>query len=151
MKTRLVLKPGQKGTKQLTDKYGDALLCIRFRYDDKTGKRFKTVELIVDQADWIPPPPRYDSDVLVPLRIEASNMTLRAWVKAIGGRWFPDELLWYVKYGAISGGPLEKHIHVDATVIPVKSKKHLQVDNKDKLKNHEKHLYVDDSKVSTYR
>ena len=123
MKTRLVLKPGQKGTKQLTDKYGDALLCIRFRYDDKTGKRFKTVELIVDQTDWIPPPPRYDSDDLVPLRIEVSNMPLRARVKAAGGKWFPEKLLWYVKYGAIVGGPLEKHIHVDTTAIPVKSKK----------------------------
>lgn len=24
-----------------------------------------------------------------------------------------EELLWYVKYGAIAGGPLEKHIYVD--------------------------------------
>ncbi|MDD2734818.1 MAG: hypothetical protein PHF56_12815 [Desulfuromonadaceae bacterium] len=125
MKTRLTLKPGQKGTKQLTDKYGDALLCIRFRYDDETGKRFKTVELIVEQTDWIPPPPRYDSDILVPLRIDVSNFSLRAKVKAAGGKWFPEELLWYVKYGAIVGGPLEKHIYVDY---------------KNKFKKHKKHL-----------
>lgn len=114
MKTRLTLKPGQKGTKQLTDKYGDALLCIRFRYDDVTSKRLKTVELIVEQTDWIPPPPKYDSDVLVPLRIDVSNMSLRTKVKAAGGKWFPEELLWYVKYGAIVGGPLEKHIYLDS-------------------------------------
>ena len=131
MKTRLVLKPGQKGTKQLTDKYGDALYCVRFRYDEKTGKRFKTVELIVEQADWLPPPPKYHPDTLVPLRIEAANMPLRAKVKAVGGKWFPEELLWYVRYGAIVGGPLEKHI--DNSKNPVKSKKHLHIDNRDKL------------------
>jgi hypothetical protein len=31
-KTRLIL-PGQRGTKRLTDKYGDELVCVRFRYD----------------------------------------------------------------------------------------------------------------------
>ena len=112
MKTRLVLKLGQRGTKQLTDKYGEALLCIRFRYDEKRGRRFKTVELIVEQTEWTPPPSKYDHNALVPLRIEASNLLLRTKVKAAGGKWFPDELLWYVRYGAIVGGPLEKHIHI---------------------------------------
>ncbi len=122
MKTRLVLKPGQKGTKQLTDKYGEALLCIRFRYDEETGKRFKTVELIVEQTEWTPPPPKYDQEALVPLRIEAANMPLRAKVKAAGGKWFPEELLWYVKYGAIVGGPLENHIHIVNSKNPIKEK-----------------------------
>jgi hypothetical protein len=34
MKTRLTLKAGDTGTKRLTDIYGDALLCIRYRYDE---------------------------------------------------------------------------------------------------------------------
>jgi hypothetical protein len=123
MKTRLTLKPGQRGSKQLSDKYGDALLCIRYRYDEKTGKRFKTVELIVEQTEWSPPPLRYAPDMLVPLRIEASNMSLRAKVKAAGGKWFPEKLLWYVKYGAIVGSILEKHIHVDNPEKTVETKK----------------------------
>lgn len=113
MKTRLVLKPGQRGTKRLADIYGDALLCIRFRYDETTRKRLKTVELIVEKSDWNPPPPRYASDVLVPVRIEASNMALRAQVKAVGGKWNPEKLLWFVTYGKIAGSPLEKHLHID--------------------------------------
>jgi len=98
-------------------------------HDEKTGKRFKTVELIVEKTDWLPPLPKYNPDALVPLRIAAENMQLWAKVKAVGGRWFPDELLWYVRYGAIVGGPLEKHIHIDGSKKTVKSKKHLQVDN----------------------
>ena len=113
MKIRLTLKPGQEGTKRLTEKYGEALVCIRFRYDEKTGKRLKTVELIEEKTDWKPPPPRYASDTLVPLRIAASDMPLRAKVKAAGGKWTPEEQLWYVRYGAIAGGPLESHIHID--------------------------------------
>lgn len=113
MKTRLTLKPGQEGTKRLMEKYGDALLCVRFRYDEKTGKRLKTVELIEETTEWTPPPQRYASDALVPLRIAASNMPLRAKVKAAGGKWMPDEQLWLVRYGAIAGGPLENHIHID--------------------------------------
>jgi hypothetical protein len=50
---------------------------------------------------------------LVPLRIAASDMPLRAKVKAAGGKWTPEEQLWYVRYGAIAGGPLETHIHID--------------------------------------
>ncbi len=115
MKTRLTLKPGQEGTKQLTEKYGQALVCVRYRYDEKTGKRLKTVELIEEQTDWTPPPPRFAPETLVPLRIAASNMSLRAKVKTAGGKWVPEEQLWYVRYGVIAGGPLENYIYVDNT------------------------------------
>lgn len=54
MRTRLHLKPGQKGTKRLSEKYGEQLICVRYRYDEDTKKRYKTVELIVDIADWEP-------------------------------------------------------------------------------------------------
>jgi hypothetical protein len=52
MRVRLTLKPGQRGTKQFVEEYGDRLVCVRYRYDDKLRKRYKTVELIVDEADW---------------------------------------------------------------------------------------------------
>lgn len=129
MKTRLTLIPGQKGTKRLMEKYGDSLVCIRFRYDEKTLERLKTVELIEERSKWTPPPPRYAHDALVPLCIAASDMPLRAKVKAAGGKWKPEEQLWFVRYGAIAGSPLEKHIHID------KPKK---------LGNKEKHLHIDD-------
>jgi len=53
------LKPGQKGTKQLTEQYGDALICVRYRYDPEKRKRLKTVEIIVSESEWTPPPPKY--------------------------------------------------------------------------------------------
>lgn len=50
MKTRLILKPGQPGTKRLVEKYGDYLLCVRFKYDAESRQRLKTVELIVERT-----------------------------------------------------------------------------------------------------
>ena len=127
MKTRLILKPGQKGTKRLTEKYGDALVCVRFRYDAESRQRLKTVELIVDKADWTPPPPRYTADSLVPLRIEGYETELRAQAKTAGGRWNPEKQLWFVQYGKIASTQLEKHIVVDENDNGGKPKKRLYV------------------------
>lgn len=113
MRTRLILKPGQPGTKKLTEKYGEALLCIRFKYDAETRQRLKTVELVVERTDWTPPPPRYTADTLVPLRIDAFDLQARTQAKAACGRWDPKKKLWFVKYGKIAGTALEKHIQVD--------------------------------------
>ncbi len=52
MRTRLHLKPGQKGTKQLLSQYGDSLVCVRYRYDAQRKKRVKTGEIIVAERDW---------------------------------------------------------------------------------------------------
>jgi hypothetical protein len=127
MKTRLILKPRQKGTKRLTDKYGDALVCVRFRYDAESRQRLKTVELIVERADWTPPAPKYSAATLVPLRIEGYEKELRAQAKAAGGRWNPDKQLWFVQYGKIAGTQLEKHIQVDEVDNSGKPRKHLYV------------------------
>lgn len=58
MRTRLKLKPGQRGAKKESIKYGSALVCVRYRYDTELHKRYKTVELIIDETDWTPKPIR---------------------------------------------------------------------------------------------
>lgn len=116
MKTRLILRSGQPGTKRLVEKYGDALVCVRFKYDAESRQRLKTVELIVERTEWTPPRPRYAVNTLVPLRIEVAYMPLRLQAKAAGGRWNPEKRLWFVKYGNIAGTPLENHIQVDELI-----------------------------------
>ena len=61
MITRLKLKPGQKGTKAVVEKYGDALVCVRYRYDEASRIRTKTVELIEEQKE-LPAPRRKIKD-----------------------------------------------------------------------------------------
>jgi hypothetical protein len=46
------IKLGKRGTKILMREYGERLICVRYRYDRDTHKRYKTVELIVNHWDW---------------------------------------------------------------------------------------------------
>ncbi|ABQ27043.1 hypothetical protein [Geotalea uraniireducens] len=114
MKTRLKLKPGQKGTKGLVDVYGDALVCVRYRYDEESCSRIKTVEIIVEKKDWTPPKPRFADDELVPVRIAYTESELKSMAKLAGGRWDPGKRLWSIQFGTIKGTKLEKHIVIDA-------------------------------------
>ncbi|GBD97048.1 hypothetical protein BMS3Abin06_01944 [bacterium BMS3Abin06] len=50
MQTKLTLLPGQSGTKKLLRQYGDQLICVRYCYDDYHKKRYKTVELIIEET-----------------------------------------------------------------------------------------------------
>lgn len=52
-KTRLTLRPGQKGTKKLVQEYGDKLVAVRYLYDCDKGRRIKTIELVVEDIPWL--------------------------------------------------------------------------------------------------
>ncbi len=122
MITRLKLKPGQKGTKKLAAEYGDALVCVRYRYDEKNRTRFKTVELIVESKPWTAPVPTFVDNDLVPVYIGFTDTASREIAKAAKGRWDPDQKLWVIRYGSIKGTALEKHIILDAFSKPGKPK-----------------------------
>ena len=47
MEIHKILQPGQPGTKKYVRQYGESLVCVKYRYDPATKKRYKTVELIV--------------------------------------------------------------------------------------------------------
>ncbi|MBA56266.1 MAG: hypothetical protein CMK89_17595 [Pseudomonadales bacterium] len=44
------LRPGDSGTKKLTERYGDRLVCVRYRKDEAKKRRYTTIELIVDEG-----------------------------------------------------------------------------------------------------
>jgi hypothetical protein len=48
-KVKCILVPGQKGTAGPYNKYGEDLVCVRYRYNED-GFRIKTVELVVDNV-----------------------------------------------------------------------------------------------------
>lgn len=109
MKSRLNLKPGQKGTKKLVEQYVKSLLYVRYRYDESRGVRLKTVEIVVEEKPWNPITPLRNGD-MVPVRIAYDEKDLRDQLKAVGGRWELEEKLWYVSYGAIRSTVLEMRI-----------------------------------------
>jgi hypothetical protein len=69
MRARRTLTPGQKGTKKLLRQYGSQLVCVRYRYGAERRLRFKTVELIIEQAPWSPTPTRIAGATLVGVRV----------------------------------------------------------------------------------
>ena len=106
LKTKLTLRPGQAGTKQLKVQYGDRLLCVRYRYDPQRHIRVKTVELIVEETNWVPTPGRRAWNALVGLRIEINEQELQRQVKNAGGKWNKTRKLWELPYHIV----LELHL-----------------------------------------
>ena len=70
------LEPDQPGAVRLTQKYGDALLCVRYRQDALGLVRYTTVELIVDEAQI-----SAKSKRMVGVRVEYAEEGLRARVR----------------------------------------------------------------------
>ena len=122
-----VRRPGQRGTQKLVSQYGERLVCVRYRYDAASGARYKTVELIVDQAAWVPPPPhphankpviRVDriDDLETPppqqvgVKVFFRENELRERVKAAGGHWSKAEKLWRLPYRTAVSLGLEHRI-----------------------------------------
>ncbi len=110
MRARLILKPGQRGTKKLCAEYGERLLYVRYRYDEERRKRFKTVELVVDEVDWEPQPPKMAADTVVALRVDWQEEELRHTVRTAGGRWHPERRLWELWYDRVVELGLEDRI-----------------------------------------
>ncbi|MBN1439722.1 MAG: hypothetical protein JW929_09955 [Anaerolineales bacterium] len=93
MRTKLVLKPGSRGTRKLLAEYGKRLVCVRYRYDWRLGRRWKTVELIIHEASWKPKP-----SSLVYVRIQNLEWTKQEKMLESGARWDKRRLIWRMRY-----------------------------------------------------
>jgi hypothetical protein len=116
MFTTTTMRPGQKGTKSLTKKYGDQLVCVRYKYEQETGRRITTVELIEEQSDWnddttttataAPASPQSRLGV----KVEYWETDVRNQVKAAGGIWRPRQKLWEMRYEDVVALGLEPRV-----------------------------------------
>ncbi len=109
-KTRLTLQPGQRGARTLSARYGDQLVCVRYRYDEQQKRRFKTVELIVAESGWEPSKPYRQDKSLVHIRVGMPEVEVRRRVKRAGGRWHPQRRVWELRYDRVMEIGLENRI-----------------------------------------
>lgn len=94
------LKPGQSGTLELVEQFGDRLVCVRYRYDAIADEHVKTVEVAV--ARWRGTQMnRYRDRDEVAVEVSYTEKRLREQLKAAGGRWDPEQRVWHVRYGTI--------------------------------------------------
>lgn len=97
------LVPGAPGTKRLLQRFGEALLCVRYRTDPESGRRFTTVELIVEERSG--PPARE-----VWVRVGFGETELRQRIKAAGGLWDSGRKLWRIPGASVKALGLQKRI-----------------------------------------
>jgi hypothetical protein len=97
LRTRLSLRPGQPGTKRLLQRFGHRLVRVRYLHDAATGRHLKTVELIVAEWDWPPPPSPPSQPPTVALRVGWDEDEVRRRVKAAGGRWDAARRVWWLR------------------------------------------------------
>ena len=84
--TRVVkrIAPNEPGALKLARRYGNALVCVRYRHDATGQHRYTTVELIVDDAAIVP---RGPPEEMVGVRIDPNQSTLlsRAYARGATG------------------------------------------------------------------
>jgi len=98
MKVKRIIHPGQHGTKKLVERYGDNLICVRYRYDDQTMTMFKTIELIVDQKPWQMDAKKIPKNKSISIRVFKDEVELRRKIKECGGKWIPQRKVWQLSY-----------------------------------------------------
>ena len=97
---RQTLKPGEPGTRKLAARFGDKLVCIRYRVDAARQRRYTTVELIVDEAVLVtrrvhsPSSSVPDRNPMVGVRIFYRESALREKAKSEDAIWRPRQKLW---------------------------------------------------------
>ena len=98
MRAKRTLLPGQQGTKNLLHQHSSQLVRVRYRYDTERRMRFTTVELIIEQAPWLPPMRMVGTPLMVGVRVGASEAALQGQVEQTGGRWNHAIRVWEMAY-----------------------------------------------------
>ncbi|MBN1781126.1 hypothetical protein JW948_08390 [bacterium] len=111
MRALRTLKPGTSGAKNETEKYGNKLICVRYRMDPVTLKKYKTVELIEDEIQNSKKEPgKIPVNKILHLKIYINEYQLRKVVKASGGKWDVKSQTWLLAYREILNLGLENRI-----------------------------------------
>jgi hypothetical protein len=106
---RKTLRPGEAGTRKLVRKYGDDLVCVRYRHDDTAGVRLTTVEIVVERAK-LRRPRALPPSALVYAMVEPWETPLHEKLKKSGARWDPALRLWRMRYDAALALGLRRRI-----------------------------------------
>jgi hypothetical protein len=103
--------------KKLHDRYGDQLVCVRYRYDAARQRRLKTIELIVEEVPWRPARAMRKGAEMVGVRVAVHEVALQRQVKLAGGRWNPAHRVWELRRDqALQLGLKDRIEHVKVSI-----------------------------------
>ncbi len=86
------LGPEQAGAIKLARRYGDALICVRYRRNANGSHRYTTVELIVDCVAVVARSGK--AERIVDVRVGFYETRLREHVRDRGAKWDAPARLW---------------------------------------------------------
>ncbi len=109
----VVIQPGHPGIRKLEKEWGSKLVCVRYRYNARTGKRRTTVEIVVEEAPW----KRRRADE-VGVEIRSWEGELRKAVLEAGGRWDATSRLWLVAKSKVARLGLSERVRTLRTRSP---------------------------------
>lgn len=101
---------GSPGTKDLADKFGDRLLCVRYKYNRELKQKIKTAEIIIREWDWEKNPKDIPQNKIVHVRIEFGEKQLGLLIRSAGGNWNKAKKYWELAYGTVRQLGLEDRI-----------------------------------------
>lgn len=90
------MAPHQPGAVKLARRYGDALVCVRYRQDPDGQHRCTTVELVVERVPIVRRPVR-----LVGVRLQHDEKALRVQLLREGAVWDAAARLWRAPRAAV--------------------------------------------------
>jgi hypothetical protein len=100
-----VIKKGNKGIKKIERKYGDDLVCVRYR-ETKNRKRFITVELIIDEYDLEPKSKKTSKEIISDGEITYLKLSTEEYkkypeliqlIRENNGGWDKQKYLWEIQ------------------------------------------------------
>lgn len=92
------LSPPSKGTKRFNERYGERLVCVRYRDDIEGQRKITTVELVVEERPWHHVSNRIPANRIVSLKVEFGEIAIGKAIRASGGEWYPQEKIWRLAY-----------------------------------------------------
>jgi hypothetical protein len=96
--TTKTLIAGKPGTDKWVKKYGESLLCVRYKYDLKNGRKLKTVELLVENEPWDRDKERVPANKIVGIKVAYGEVNVARVVRQAGGVWNKKKQLWQLRY-----------------------------------------------------
>ncbi len=85
------LSATQPGAMKLARRFGDVLVCVRYRHDKKNEYRYTTVELVVDEGPVVR---RVAPNAVVMVHLAFDDTERRQLVLAHGAQWNARQRLW---------------------------------------------------------
>ena len=107
------LQPGQQGTIRYKKRFGDRLVCVRYRQDKNKKCRYTTVELVVEKRSI--KASKYSEANLHPnrhvwIRIFFGEIEYRKQIMEMGGKWNDEKKLWKLPWGKTQALGLESRM-----------------------------------------